>query len=253
MIAQERYLMIEKLLSEKKIILVSELTRLFGVSIETIRRDLAHLEKKGVLKRVHGGAVKDVIDVRQSEISKREGEFWEQKTQIGNFVSKIIGEGDTIAMDSGTTNHAVARVLKSKFHKLTVLTNYLPIVNELADSDFSVVSTGGMLQGSVKSFTGEIAEENISRFHVDKAFITMSGISLVDGFTDFGFNEIAIKRKLMSAAAQVYVVADSSKFGVVSLMKVCDIDGVKAVVTDSDLNEAIKSEFSKNGVKIINS
>lgn len=253
MIAQERYNVIEKMLEDNKIVQVSTLMKEFNVSIETVRRDLAHLEKHGVLKRVHGGAIKETIISRESEIKEREAEYWREKSQIGSYVCNLLSEGETIAMDSGTTNHAISKVIKERFSKITILTNYLPIITELSDSNFNIVSTGGVLQSNAKSFVGKIAENNIDMFHVDKAFITISGISLVDGFTDFGFNEIAIKKKLMSKAANIYIVADSSKFGIISLMKVCDFDNITAIITDSSLPTTIKAEFEKKGIKIINS
>lgn len=253
MIAQERYRIIEAMFEDKKTIQVSELMERFNVSVETVRRDLAHLEKTGILKRVHGGAVKEIIDSRQTGISQRESENWIQKLEIGEIVSSYLSEGETIAFDSGTTSHALIKVIKNNFRKMTVLTNYLPVINELVDTEFTVVSSGGALESGTEAFVGELALNNLGRFHVDKSFITISGISLTKGLTDFGFNEIEIKKKLMNIASEVYVIADSTKFSVISLLDVCDFKNVKAIFTDSLLDNTIKAEFEKIGVRIINS
>lgn len=251
MIAQERYKIILELLSLKKTVQTSELIEKFGVSLETVRRDLEHLEKQGKLKRVHGGAVLEVIDGRTSDIPERLAVNWDKKLQIGEYVASLLHEGDAICMDASTTTHAIAKVLKQKFRQLTVVTNYLPIVNELSSTSFTVVASGGVLQGNFQSFTGRLAEDNLEKFHVSKAFVSISGIALHHGMTDFSFEEIAVKKKLMSIASEVYVVADSSKFGVVSLLDVCDFTALNGIITDPSLDDNIRKMFEKNGVNII--
>lgn len=252
MLAQDRYKKIYEILEKGNSVKVSTLTNLFGVSVETVRRDLEYLESEGLLKRVHGGAVLEKIDGRQSTFNIRENEYREQKTLIGEIAARFVKEGQSIAMDVSTTNYEVIKVFKQKFQKLTVLTNSLSIINELADTDYTIIVTGGIFRKDELSFIGDMAEGNICNFHVDAAFISMSGISLREGFTDYGFGEVSIKKKMMKIAQETIVLADSSKFDVVSLLKVCDFNDVNAIITDSDLKESILEKYQKSGIEIVN-
>jgi DeoR family transcriptional regulator, fructose operon transcriptional repressor len=253
LLVQDRYKKICDILERENSVKVTTLTNLFGVSVETIRRDLEYLEGEGLLKRVHGGAVLERINGLQSTFNCREDEYKEQKAEIGEIASRYIREGQSIAVDVSTTNYEVIKVLKQKFKKLTIITNSLSILNELADMEgYTVIALGGILRGDELSFIGAMAEENISKFHVDTAFISMSGISLREGLTDYGFGEVSIKKKMMKIAQENIVLADSSKFDVVSLLKVCDFNDINMIITDSSLKQSLHEKYQKNGIEVIN-
>lgn len=252
MLAQNRYKKICEILEKENSVKVSTLINLFGVSVETVRRDLEYMEKEGLLKRVHGGAVLDKIDGMQSTFAIRENEYKEQKAEIGEIAAAFVKEGQSVVMDVSTTNYEVIKVFKRKFQKLTIITNSLSIINELADTEYTVIGTGGVFRKEELSFIGDMAEENLGNFHADKAFISMSGISLREGLTDYGFGEVAIKKKMMKIAQETIVLADSSKFDIVSLLKVCNFSDINAIVTDSNLKESILEKYRKNGIEVIN-
>lgn len=253
MLAQDRYKKISEILEKENSVKVNTLIKLFGVSIETVRRDLEYMENEGLLKRVHGGAVLERIDSIQNTYNIREKEYMEQKAEIGEIAARFIKEGQSIAIDVSTTNLEVVKVIKRKFQNLTILTNSLSIQNELVDMPgYTVITPGGILRREENSFLGEMAEENISRFHVDTAFISVSGISLREGLTDYGFGEISIKKKMMKIAQENIVLADSSKFDVVSLLNVCSFDDVNMIITDSNLKEAILEKYLRNGIEVVN-
>lgn len=253
MLAEERYQQILEILKENNSVKVSVLTKKFGVSVETVRRDLEYMENEGILKRVHGGAVLDKIDCVQQSLPAREKENIAKKHEIGEIASCFIREGQSLAMDASTTNHEVAKVLKARFKKLTVLTNYLPIINELQGmTNYTILIPGGILRNEEQSIIGDMAEENIEKFHVDTAFVSISGISLRNGLTDYGFGEVKVKKKLMEISQETMVLADSSKFDVVSLMKVCGLSDVDRIITDSGLNASILDQYRKSGVEVVN-
>jgi DeoR family transcriptional regulator, fructose operon transcriptional repressor len=253
MLAQDRYKKILEILERENSVKVATLTSLFGVSVETVRRDLEHMENEGLLKRVHGGAVLERINGSENTFLNRENEYREQKAEIGEIVSRFIREGQSIAIDVSTTSYEVIKVLKRKFKKLTILTNSLSIINELTDMEgYTIIVPGGILRRDELSFIGAMAEENIGNFHVDTAFISISGISLREGLTDYGFGEVSIKKKMMKIAQENIVLADSSKFDVVSLLRVCDFNDVNMIITDSNLKESIKEKYQKSGIEIVN-
>lgn len=253
LLPEERYQKILELLRAKNSVNVPTLTKKFNVSVETIRRDLEYLEKIGLLKRVHGGAVLDKIDCTQLDLPVRERENAELKHEIGEIVSYFIKEGQSIALDASTTNHEVIKVLKTKFKKLTILTNYLPIINELQDMEkYTIIVVGGILHKEEQSIIGGLSEEIIGKLHVDIALLSMTGISLNNGMTDYGFDEVKVKKKMMEIARETFILADSSKFDVVSLLKVCDVNDVDKIITDSKVNENTVKRYKQNGVEIIN-
>ena len=252
MIAEERYRIIREILRQEGVVKVLPLAEQFEVSSETIRRDLDYLEKQGFLRKVYGGAVLDVIDTRLERFEDREHKFQRNKIEIAQVVCAMMPEGGSIAMDTGTTNLAIARQMRQTDKHLTVVTNSLPIADELADvKGISTVLTGGVVNGLEKSVVGEICLNTFSLFHVDMCFISASGISLNEGITDFGFGEVETKRMLIKIAKKIIVVCNSSRFDMLSLLKVCDLDMVDSIVTDSELSDETAARYRKEGINVI--
>ncbi|SHI50007.1 transcriptional regulator, DeoR family [Clostridium cavendishii DSM 21758] len=253
MLAQDRYQKILELLEQNDSVRVSNLIKIFNVSMETIRRDLDHLEKKGLLKKVYGGAVRERINTNQASFNVREKEFIEEKQEIAKIAIRYITEGQSIALNSGTTTLEIAKLLKINFEKLTILTNSVAIALELSDmSKYTIILCGGIFNGEEYSLAGEFALENISKFRIDTAFISVSGISLLDGFTDHNLDEIQIQRKLIEISQQVFMLSDSSKFDTLSLLKLCDISKADMIITDSKLNDNILNKYKANDIEVIN-
>lgn len=253
MLAQERYQKILDILEKESSVKVTALTKLFDVSIETVRRDLEYLEKDGYLKRVYGGAVLENFNKKRMTFQSRTGEAVQEKSEIANIAAGFVSEDQSIALDSSTTNLEIVKVLKEKFQKLTIITNSLMIANELSDmSKYTIILTGGLLKHDELSFVGSMAQENLKGFNVDIAFISASGVSLKEGITDCQFDELQIQRNMINISQQVIILADSSKFDSVSLMKICDFDKVNMIITDSKLKENILEKYHKNGIEVVN-
>ncbi|PAQ15785.1 DeoR family transcriptional regulator [Bacillaceae bacterium SAOS 7] len=254
MFAKERYAVILDILQEHQSVRVSELTERFQVSIETVRRDLEALEKEGHLKRVHGGAVlEDVHSIQETNFTTREQKYIEEKMEIAKVASRFVIEGQSLALDVSTTNTEFAKVLVEKFERLTILTNSLQIANVLAKKPyFTIIMPGGVLRNEELCTTGEIAESAVSQFNIDTFFMSMSGISLTTGLTDYGIGEVEIKKRMLQSAQKAIVLADSSKFGVAALLKVCDFQDVSKVITDSKIDSAIIEKYKTHGIKVIN-
>lgn len=256
MLAEERYQKIISMLESEGSVKVSNLIKLFGVSIETVRRDLEYLEAQGYLKKVYGGAIAENKAIKSNvytSFTSREIKNINEKHEIASLAIRNVSEDQSLALDSGTTTFEVARELKKNFQRLTILTNSIKIANELADMDkYTIILTGGILKNDEYSLVGDIALDNIGKFNIDCSFISVSGISLNNGFTDWRMDEIQIQRKMMEISKQTMVLADSGKFGEVSLLKICDVNQVDAIITDSNLKTDIYDKYTKNGVNIIN-
>lgn len=253
MFAQQRYNDILDTLNKNGSVKVSALIKRFGVSFETVRRDLEYLEKEGYLKRVHGGAVLDEVNSVELPFTMRETKHATEKKEIAELATRFVTEGQSIAMDVSTTNTELAKAFKKKFERLTVVTNSLPIANELAEMpNYTIILAGGVLRNNELCLVGEMAEKFISQFYIDTFFMSISGVSLIQGLTDYGFGEVNLKSQMLKQTQKTIVLADSSKFDVVSLMKVCEIDQVDSIITDSKLSEKIRDKYLKNGIEIIN-
>ena len=253
MLAQERYEYIMEVLNRDCAVRVSKLIKELNVSIETIRRDLEHLEKEGVLERVYGGAVPRKVAVDKLSFDKREEEFKKEKLEIASIAVRYINEGQSIALNDSTTNVEIARMIKSKFKDLTVITNSLVIATELANSQgIKLILAGGILNNHEYAFYGSFTKEILNNFIVDRSFIGVGGISISRGITDHDIDTVEIQKKLIDISKEAIILADSSKIDNMSLTKISSIEDISFIITDSNVNENIIKKYLKHGVEIIN-
>ncbi|MCD9023957.1 DeoR/GlpR family DNA-binding transcription regulator [Cohnella silvisoli] len=253
MFAQQRHKAIIQKINEEKSIKVPDLMQMFGVSIETIRRDLEYLEKEGFLKRVHGGAMLAEIDYKKElPFAVRETTYRDEKNELAEIATRYVSEGQSIAMDVSTTNTQFAKALKNKVEWLTVITNSLPIVNELVEMPhYTIILTGGVIRNQERCVVGDMAEAFVSQFHVDTFFMSISGVSLAEGVTSYGIGEVEIQKRMLKNAKQTIVLGDSSKFEAVSLLKVCNCTDVDRFITDSKISRDIVDKYAKQGIEIV--
>ena len=261
MLVEERKEKIIQILEKDGNIKVSHLTKLFNVSLQTIRRDLETLEADDLIKKVYGGAILNKEKIQDITHSTRKKQSLMEKEEIAEIAVKLIEEGDSIALNDSTTNLAIAKKLKGKFKKLTIISNSLLIITELSSVEgFNVILPGGILNIKEQAFFGDITiasdpygdlEKILDEFIIDKAFISVSGFSLRTGITDYPLEEVQIQKKLLEISQKSIILADSSKLESTSLIKVRDISEVDILVTDSNISSEIKNNYEKAGIGII--
>ncbi|WP_394849242.1 DeoR/GlpR family DNA-binding transcription regulator [Pendulispora brunnea] len=245
MLVEERRRKILQMLDEQGSVMVEELSERFSVSTVTIRADLASLERTGRLVRSHGGAVKP--QVYDMPLGVKETLHRREKGRIGQAAAKMIRDGETVLLDSGTSTAAIAREVKAlPLRALTVITNALNIAMELAGlRHIRVIMLGGMLREMSYSLVGPHAEQILERFHVDRLFLGVDGVDPEVGLTTPDVLEAKLNALMIRVSRQVVVVADSSKFGRRSLSKIADLDAVHKVITDrkisADMVRALKA------------
>ncbi|TSB47419.1 DeoR/GlpR family DNA-binding transcription regulator [Alkalicoccobacillus porphyridii] len=250
MLAHERYRLILEELEQHDIVKVGGLTKKCNVSTETIRRDLEHLEKEGLLKRVHGGAIPLPTNITQTNFVLREEQYQLEKQAIARHAIEFVTEGQCIALDVSTTNTEIARTLAKNFQQLTIITNSLTIAEELKNTAFTVILPGGVLRNSELCIVGDSAIQFINGFHIDLFFMSISGISLEEGLMDYGVGECDVKRTMYKNARQVYVVADHSKFNVTAMLRICPADATNGIITDAGVEEVTLKEYEDAGVLV---
>ncbi len=236
MLAQDRQRMIAGLIADQASVSTVDLARQFQVSVETIRRDLVALEEKGVLNRVYGGAV-SIHRQRSAEPSFPERMLLnrEAKERIGDLAARLASPGETVFVDMGTTCSMVARAMARSFRG-TVVTPSLLVAQELAEipaEQIGTVLAPGHLRSGEWSVTGAATSTFLADIHYGTAFIGCGGIDAEVGVTDFGFEDAQVKQCAVRNAAKTYVLADSSKHGVVGSYSLMPWSEIHGLVTDT--------------------
>ncbi len=227
----ERYERILQTVEEKGSVRVTELSEQFGVTEETIRRDLDHLEKERKIKRSHGGAVSVKNDKTETPYSEREVINVEEKNKIAERALDFIEENDRIILDASSTAWYMAKGLPDI--PLIVLTNSMKVSMELSEKqNIQVISTGGILSPRSLSFVGPLAEYGIHMYHVDKVFFSCQGVHGAKGLSDSNELQAHVKQKMVEAGDKVHLLADHSKFNVQSFSRIATWDNIHVFITD---------------------
>ncbi|MCF7622228.1 MULTISPECIES: DeoR/GlpR family DNA-binding transcription regulator [Bacillaceae] len=249
MLVAQRHQKIVDLVNERSSIRVTELSEIFSVTEETIRRDLEKLEKETKLKRSHGGAVSLQEDDSEIHFSERVITNVNEKKVIAYEAAKRIEEGDRIILDASTTAWYMSKALPNI--PLTVITNSTKVVMELSKKEkIEVISTGGRLLSKSLSFVGPIAEKSLTMYHVNKTFLSCKGIHLEEGLSDSNEGQALLKKKMIERSDAVILMVDSSKFGKKAFSLIVPPSEVDEVITDREIDEASRKLLEKRNVKV---
>jgi len=250
-IPEERRLVIMEHVRSRPLVKPAELADELGVSSETIRRDLVALEEDGLVRRVYGGATRVAARAFEPAFEKRRMLHRERKAAIARLAASLIAPGDTLILDVGTTVAALAGELPLT-HRGIVLTNSLLVANALAGRDgIEVTTSGGRVRAGDLACFGPVSEAFFRDYFADKAFSGAGGVHPDMGVTDYYPDEIASRRVILEHAAESYVLADTSKLGLVALGKVCDLARLSAVITDDHADERELERLEQAGVTVM--
>lgn len=246
MIAEERYKVILSTIEDKEIVKVNELAKAFNISLETVRRDLEKLEKDKLIKRVHGGAVKVQRKTDIPNFQDRRLEFSDQKKEVAKFVYDLLPNNQIIFMDSSTTNYEIAKLYRNGVKTGIIITNSLIISMELSSSDHvSITLLGGKVDGKELATYGINTIKNLENNFANYALISTSGIMENIGITDHNIDLGEIQRKMIENSENKIIIADSSKFDVVSNYRIANFEDISLIVTDSKIERDILNRYSK--------
>lgn len=241
------------LLREQNSVQIPALAHIFGVSTQTLRKDLNFLDAKGVCTRSSGGAllrlgalspIEEAIDVKRKR-------YADEKVRIGKAAAALVVSGESILLDSGTTTLQVARHLQAA-HALVVVTNDVGIMNELAAREaVQLVFLGGTLRRKNLSFYGTQTERALEGLHVDKLFLAADGVHTDKGITTHFEPEALLNRAMCRAASEIIVVADSSKFARICLHRILEPQGISRLITDAGISDDTREQLTRIGVEVI--
>jgi len=252
LLAEERRFRIREILSRERTVSASDLIRDLRVTAATVRRDLAVLEKEGVLVRSHGGAVSRTSSTNFQPSYEALGRSNRaEKQAIAREAERLILDGETIFLEGSTTVYELARRLLHR-NRLTVITNSPPIVDEFQRSQHvSVISTGGELQKDVFYLSGVWAQRALSEIRVDKAVLGVSAIDPQYGISTASQAEAQIKKMILKSARVSIALADHSKFGNQGFAYVGPTTDIDILVTDSATDPKYLRPLREAGVELI--
>lgn len=232
-------------------VVVSELGEEFGVTEETIRRDLEKLDAEGLAKKTYGGAVavrKNTLDL---PFNVRKGVNTAEKQYIADLVSSRISDGDTIIVDASSTAMFIVKMIKDR-KNLTVITNSVEILIELSDIEgWTVISSGGTLKEGSLSLVGSSAIKTISAFHADIAICSAKGVDISFGISEPNEQTAEIKRAMLEGAERRFLVVDGSKLDKRSLVRVCGLSAADVLFTDRRPSDEWCDALRENDVDVV--
>ena len=235
---------------------VESLSKDLAVSLVTIRRDLDALERRGLLRRTHGGAVS--IEPLFYEPFRNDRSFQaqverlaEEKRRIGRAAAALIENGEIVALTPGTTTTEVIRGLPLN-HKITVVTSTVNVAMELSKrKDLDVFVTGGHLRGDWFSLVGATAAHSLANLLVGTVFLGADGIDAKWGLSCFNPDEAQLNSTMVRHAQRKIAVVDHSKFGVVAGWRICATSELDLIITDSGATDEMIAPFEKEQIKVM--
>lgn len=243
----ERQTTILSLLGRDELTSVNDLAKKLNVSSVTIRQDLNFLESEGLLRRIHGGAVLEDAD----DLTNRLGFNYEKKLRIARKAAELVKDGETILIESGSTNALLARELIKK-RNITIITTNVYIARQLRKNEqTNIILLGGHYQPGSESLVGKITKVCLDQINFDKAFIGIDGYTAIAGFTLRDLFRAEISSYIVKKSNEVIIVSDSTKFGKTELTNICYTADIKHIATDTDLDQTYIDEFKKAGIDLI--
>lgn len=251
---EERKQLILERLSRENRVYVSDLSQALEVSEVTIRKDLKELEERGELRRTHGGAApseeKGAVEPSLDALLQV---HVAEKRAIALTAYGYLTDGDSLLLDASSTVRELAHLIRDGTRReLTVITPAIHVAQELAGCEHvQVIQIGGMVRRSLMTAMGPMATEDLRNLHVDKAFIGVNGIDAQVGLTTQNLLECEVKRHIVEACTQAFVLADSSKMRCVALGVICPTGRVDYIITDDGIAPGFTKKLEDSGVRVI--
>ncbi len=247
---QHRHQLILDQIEQRGSVNVIEIADTLNVSDMTIRRDFRELEKLGLIHRFHGGAMSARGRAYEPPLIIRSIENQREKELIGRYAAQMVVEGDSIALDIGSTTYQVAINL-GRTKNITLVTPSLPIAQLFYDrSDVRLILSGGIVRPVENSMVGEIARRTLELLFVDRLFLGAGAIDITNGITEYNIDDAMIKQALIRNAKEVVLVADSSKFRKTTFAFVAHLNQINHLITNAEPPEDLAKVLKANHVSV---
>jgi DeoR family transcriptional regulator, glycerol-3-phosphate regulon repressor len=248
---EERHAQILEKLYHQDSVTVEELAGIFDVSLETIRRDLTVLAEGGLLRKVHGGAVR-FQTAQEDTFALRSQVNHAAKKTIGKYAAQFVNSGDSLFINAGTTTAVFTQYLAEKTH-LTIITNCVSVADtawQTLDDSSQIFLLGGKYNGADNETQGHLLRQQLHLFHTDHAFITLGGVHARNGFMEYRIEAADIIQTMLEQARRTTVLIDSTKLDKTTMVRICALDAVDRIVTEFPPPEALATALKKAGVDV---
>lgn len=231
---------------------VSELSRSLGCTEVTLRRDLKHLDERGLLRRIHGGAVRIGSNFVRNNVKEALYRKLHEKIEIARTAYGCVQDGETIIIDDASTcMHMASAISAEPEKKVKVITNSILLAEKLLDhTHVELIMIGGEVACNLAATEGSTAYAQLGKLRADRAFIGVNGVDLTLGITLTGYPQQKIKQRMMEISERSYILADSSKFGKNYMSLLCPADAPEAIITDRKADPEMLAEARKKNIKV---
>jgi DeoR family transcriptional regulator, fructose operon transcriptional repressor len=252
MYAEERHQAIAALVARAGRVSVAELATRFGVTTETVRRDLSALERAGLVRRVHGGVVPaNALQVLETAVSDRDSTSAEEKDRIAKAALDCVPSGGTVLFDAGTTTARLAALLPMD-RRLDVITHAVPIAARLAGHpSIGLRLLPGRVRPTTQAAVGEDTVAALRSLRADVAFVGTNGVSADHGLSTPDHSEAAVKSAIVSGSRQVVVLADAGKLGEDHLVRFAELGEIDVLITDGRATPDRIAPLEAAGVEVV--
>ncbi len=251
MIADARKQEILDLLQKDGSVKVTELSKLFNVSEVTVRSYLTDMEGKGLLSRIHGGAICSYKPYYSMNLNQRLEANYGAKVEIAEKIASFITPNDTIMLNSGTTTLLAFRKFPQNYN-LNIVTNSIAIALEASsNTNYNVVLIGGSVNTKYQFTFGIDSVEQLKKYHADKLILSVDGVDIENGFTTYYDKETDIDCIMLEQSETCIIAADHTKFGHKAFVKISDVNVADYIVTDKFSNDELTQELEKAGIQLI--
>ncbi|MEA4964912.1 MAG: DeoR/GlpR family DNA-binding transcription regulator [Oscillospiraceae bacterium] len=247
MTATERREKIVAMLQHTNFIKITDVVSQFEISNETVRRDLDYLQDQKLIRRVYGGAI---LKERTQTVPSHQSHLISELSAIGRAAADLVVPGESVFLCNGSTTLQVAHYLRSRSN-ITVVTNSLAIINELADSEVNLIILGGRLSSGERDISGDLTVDCVNRFYCDKAFFGCGGATMELGVMDYNSGSMPLHPYVIQRSAQHILVASSQKFGTPAFVTACSLDDVDLIISDTQLSEDYQTHLREHGIELL--
>lgn len=249
----QRVNLIQDYIQEHQSVSLDNLCEVFHVSKNTVRRDINALVEKGLIKKVYGGVTALTPPPSSQKVlpyEERDIKFSQEKDTLCRLAAQFIADGDIIYIDTGTTCRNIIDYITDK--ECTIITNSLLVATKaIPYPNLNIISLPGKLKRETLSFVGTDCLDFLKRYNIGKAFLACSGVTMENGLTNSTTEEYIIKKEVIENSRANYLMADHSKFGIVSLMTFAKLNQIKSIITDQELPEAYQEYCAEHNIDLI--
>ncbi len=249
MLARERHDVIVARVNQNGSVMVKDLAKEFGVTEDSIRKDLTQLEKKGLLKKTYGGAVKIRVNAHEFLVSDRKDKNLEEKGKIARNAEKIVEDGDMIFLDISTCNIELAKILIQKDRDITIVTNMIEIMLLFVDAQVSRVKfifIGGVMSPERDGFVGGLVNQELDKYHFDKAFVGVVGLDLIKNrVASYLVEDSSTKTKIIASSEKSYLMTENRKLDQEGNIKFAEISDFTGVILNEEPDASVQKQMKK--------